>query len=119
LRATGIAGGEIDISRYQSGVIVVTLDKSLKGRGRLTRARGVLSRDERIAKMKEEERWADGRSPFGLPKIRVLKAASKKKKKKEEAAEGAEGTAAAATAAAPAATEAPAKGKGDAKGGKK
>jgi small basic protein (TIGR04137 family) len=96
----------------------VTLDKSLKGKGRLSRARSVLSRDERIAKMKEEERWADGRSPFGLPKIRVLKAAGKKKKKKEEAAEGAEGTAAAATAAAPAAAEAPAKGKGD-KGGKK
>lgn len=93
----------------------MTLDKSLKGKGRLSRARGVLSRDERIAKMKEEERWTDGRSPFGLPKIRVLKAASKKKKKKEEAAEGAEGA-----AAAPAAAEAaPAKGKGDAKGGKK
>jgi small basic protein (TIGR04137 family) len=93
----------------------VTLDKSLKGKGRLSRARGVLSRDERIAKMKEEERWTEGRSPFGLPKIRVLKVASKKKKKKEEAAEGAEGA-----AAAPAVAEAaPAKGKGDAKGGKK
>lgn len=92
----------------------MTLDKSLKGKGRLSRARGVLSRDERIAKMKEEERWTDGRSPFGLPKIRVLKTTSKKKKKKEEAAEGAEGA-----AAAPAAEAAPAKGKGDSKGGKK
>jgi hypothetical protein len=49
-----------------------------------------LSRDERIAKMREEERWTEGRSPFNLPKIRVAKAASgKKKKAKEEgAAEG-------------------------------
>jgi len=80
----------------------VTIDRSLKGKGRLARARGVLSRDERIAKMREEDRWQDGRSPFGLPKIRVAKAASKKKVKKEEAAEGD------AAAAAPAA--------GDAKG---
>jgi small basic protein (TIGR04137 family) len=96
----------------------VTLDKSLKGKGRLSRARSVLSRDERIAKMKEEERWVEGRSPFGLPKIRVLKAGAKKKKKKEEADEGAEATA--EGAAAPAAAAAPAKGgKSDAKGGKK
>jgi len=86
----------------------VTLDKSLKGKGRLSRARSVLSRDERIAKMKEEERWVEGRSPFGLPKIRVLKTTGKKKKKKEEAAEGAEG-----------ATEGAAAAKPDAKGGKK
>lgn len=88
----------------------MTLDRSLKGKGRLARARSVLSRDERIAKMHEEDRWTEGRSPFGLPKIRVAKAGSGKKKKvKEEAAEG---------AAAPAAAEAkPAAGK--AAGGKK
>ena len=96
----------------------MTLDKSLKGKGRLSRARSVLSRDERIAKMKEEERWVEGRSPFGLPKIRVLKAASKKKKKKEEGAEGtAEGAAPAADAAKAAKPEAKG-GKGE-KGGKK
>jgi small basic protein (TIGR04137 family) len=66
----------------------VTLDRSLKGKGRLARARSVLSRDERIAKMREEDRWADGRSPFGLPKIRVAKASVGKKKKVKEAAEG-------------------------------
>ncbi|MFO1094924.1 MAG: small basic protein [Planctomycetaceae bacterium] len=77
----------------------MTLDRSLKGKGRLARARSVLSRDERIAKMREEDRWAEGRSPFGLPKIRVAKAAAKKKPKKEEAAEGAEGAAAPAAAA--------------------
>lgn len=77
----------------------MTLDRSLKGKGRLARARSVLSRDERIAKMREEDRWQDGRSPFGLPKIRVAKAASRKKEKKEAA----EGDAAAATPAAGAA----------------
>jgi small basic protein (TIGR04137 family) len=52
--------------------------------------RGVLSRAERIAKLKEQERWQDGRSPLGLPKVRVQKLAMKKKTpKKEEAAEGA------------------------------
>ncbi len=53
-------------------------------------ARGVLSRAERIAKLKEQERWTEGRSPLGLPKVRVQKLAMKKKvKKKDEAAEGA------------------------------
>lgn len=73
----------------------MTLDRSLKGKGRLARARGVLSRDERIAKMREEDRFQEGRSPFGLPKIRVAKAAAGKKKKKEAA----EGDAAATPAA--------------------
>lgn len=82
----------------------MTLDRSLKGKGRLARARSVLSRDERIAKMREEDRWADGRSPFGLPKIRVAKASTgKKKKAKEEAAEGADAAAAAPAADAKAA----------------
>lgn len=65
----------------------MTLDKSLKRRGRLSRARSVLSRDERIAKLKEEERWTEGRSPFNLPKIRVAKVTTGKKKKAKEAAE--------------------------------
>ena len=73
----------------------MTLDRSLKGKGRLSRARSVLSRDERIAKMREEERWTEGRSPFNLPKIRVAKAASGKKKKAKEEGEAAAGEAAA------------------------
>ena len=66
----------------------MSLDKSLKGKGRLARARSVLSRDERIAKLKEEERWEEGQSPFGLPKIRVVKSTIGKKKKKKAAEEG-------------------------------
>ena len=75
----------------------MTMDKSLRVRKGATSARGVLSRAERIAKLKEQEHWKEGRSPLGLPKVRVQKTAMKKKvKKKEEAAEGAAGATAAA-----------------------
>jgi small basic protein (TIGR04137 family) len=65
----------------------VTIDKSLKRKGRLARARNVLKRDERIAQLKTEERWKEGRSPLGLPKVRVAKTMVGKKKKKKEKAE--------------------------------
>ena len=68
----------------------MTMDKSLRVRKGGTSVRGVLTRAERITKLKEQERWQEGRSPLGLPKVRVLKLAMKKKKvKKEEGAEGA------------------------------
>lgn len=68
----------------------MTMDKSLRVRKGASSARGVLSRAERIARLKEQERWTEGRSPLGLPKVRVQKMAMKKKKKaKEEGAEGA------------------------------
>lgn len=72
----------------------MTMDKSLKVRKGATSARGVLSRAERITRLKEQELWKDGRSPLGLPKVRVQKMAVKKKKKAKE--EGAEGAAAGA-----------------------
>jgi len=62
----------------------MTMDKSLRVRKGSSSVRGVLTRGERIIKLKEQERWADGRSPLGLPKVRVLKAALKKKKKAKE-----------------------------------
>lgn len=77
----------------------MTMDKSLQIRAGLARSRGVLTRDERIVKLKEADRWEEGRSPLGLPKVRVLKLAMKKKKKAKE--EGEEGAAAAPKAAAP------------------
>ena len=68
----------------------MTMDKSLRVRKGSSSARGVLSRGERIIKLKEQERWEEGRSPLGLPKVRVMKTAMKKKKKaKEEGADGA------------------------------
>ena len=90
----------------------MTMDKSLKVRTGLARARSVLSRAERIERLKSAERWKEGDCPTGLPKVRVYKLALKKKKKKaKEEEEGAEGAAAAPAAAKPAA-KAPAAGKG-------
>jgi small basic protein (TIGR04137 family) len=65
----------------------MTMDKSLKVRKGATSVRGVLTRAERIAKLKEQEAFPDGRSPIGLPKVRVQKVAMKKKKKTKEDAE--------------------------------
>jgi small basic protein (TIGR04137 family) len=69
----------------------MSIDKSLRRKNTLARARNVLTRGERIKVLQDEERWQDGRSPFGLPKVRVLKIVTKKKAKKEEkeAVEGA------------------------------
>jgi small basic protein (TIGR04137 family) len=65
----------------------VTIDKTLRRKGRLARSRNVLQRHERIQQMKTDERWNEGQSPFGLPKLRVIKLAVGRKKKKK-AAEG-------------------------------
>jgi len=82
----------------------MSIDKSLRRKNNLQRARNVLTRGERIVKLQAEERWPDGRSPYGLPKVKVLKVVVKKAKKKEEKAEeGAEGAAATGAAGTPAA----------------
>ncbi len=62
----------------------MTMDKSLRVRAGLTRARSVLTRAERINRLKRAERWQEGDSPLGLPKVRVFKLTLKKKKKKKE-----------------------------------
>jgi small basic protein (TIGR04137 family) len=80
----------------------MTLDKSLKVKRGANRNRSVMTRVERLERLKEADRWQDGDSPLGLPKVRVRKMTIKKKKKKkeEEGAEGAAAPAAGATAAA-------------------
>jgi len=55
----------------------VSLDKTLKIRLGSSRTRNVLTRGERIARLQEEDRFAPGRSPLGLPKVRVQKALSR------------------------------------------
>ena len=67
----------------------MTIDKSLRVRKGASNVRGVLTRAERIARLKEQDLWGDGRSPLGLPKVRVQKMSMKKKKPKKEEAEGA------------------------------
>ena len=66
----------------------MSLDKSLKSKSALSRHRNVLSRAERIERLKEEDRWSEGREPFGLPKVAHRKAVvgGKEKKAKDEAA---------------------------------
>lgn len=49
----------------------MTIDKSLRSRSRLRRFRGVLTRAERIEKLRDQEKWAEDQSIFGLPKVRV------------------------------------------------
>ena len=62
----------------------MTIDKTLKVRRGGTGNRSVLTRNERIEKLSVADRWEEGDSPFGLPKVRVRKLQMKKKKKKKE-----------------------------------
>ena len=81
----------------------MSIDKSLRRKNQLARSRNVLTRTERIKVLQNEERWQEGRSPYNLPKVRVLKMAKKPKKAaKEEEKPAEEG---AAAAAAPTAAE--------------
>ena len=100
----------------------MSLHKSLVARARLKRQRNVLSRWERIVRMKEEDRWADGRSVFSLPKVKVVHFKRHKKAKKEAGAEGVEAVGApagGAAAPAPAAEESSSKGAAGKKAAKK
>ena len=63
----------------------MTLDKSLKVRAGLARQRNVLTRVERLEKLKDSDRWTEGQSVFGLAKVRVQKLVLKKKKKAKAA----------------------------------
>jgi small basic protein (TIGR04137 family) len=65
----------------------MTIDKSLKSNAGIARARSVLTRAERIEKLRSMDRWSEEDGPFHLPKVRVYKVVLKKKKKKEEGEE--------------------------------
>jgi small basic protein (TIGR04137 family) len=93
----------------------MTIDKSLRVKAGAISNRNVLTRAERLVKLKEADRWTEGAKVLGLPKVRVLKLALKKKKKAAKA-EGEEGDKAAAPAAGAAAAAKPAAGAA-AKGG--
>ena len=47
----------------------MSIDRTLKIKGALSRHRNVLTRAERIQQLKDEERWSDGDSIFALPKV--------------------------------------------------
>ena len=68
----------------------MSIDRSLKIRGALERHRNVLTRAERIEKLKEEEKWSDEDSPLGLPKVAHRKShAGRKADTKQETEEAA------------------------------
>jgi len=62
----------------------MTIDKSLKVQAALVRSRSVLTRAERIERLKASDRWREGDSPLALDKVRVYKITMKKKKKKKK-----------------------------------
>jgi small basic protein (TIGR04137 family) len=72
----------------------MTIDKSLKIRAGVSRSRNVLTRPERLEKLKTSERWSEGDPVLGLPKVRVQKVSLKRKKKakKQDEEEGAAGS---------------------------
>ncbi len=59
----------------------MTIDKSLKVQRGLVKNRNVLTRVERLARLQDADRWKEGDSVFGLPKVRVQKLTLRKKKK--------------------------------------
>ena len=65
----------------------MSIDKSLRRKNQLQRARNVLTRTERIVALRNQDRWKDEQSPYGLPKVKVQKAVVKKKKKEKAAEE--------------------------------
>ena len=65
----------------------MSIDKSLITKGKLTRHRNVLTKPERIKVLTNENLWKDGRSVFGLPKVKTLKVRKKAKVEKEKTEE--------------------------------
>ena len=59
----------------------MTVDKSLRTRKGIVRARNVLTRAERIEKLSQQDRWTEEDGPCGLPKVRVYRVVVRKKKK--------------------------------------
>lgn len=81
----------------------MSMDRSLRSASSLTRHRNVLTRAERLEVLKDEEKWDESKSVYGLPKVGHRKLEVGGKEKTEAAAEGATPAAAAAGVAAPAA----------------
>ena len=62
----------------------MSIDPSLKIKGALSRHRNVLSRAERIEKLKEEEKWSEGDSLLALPKVAHRKSHAGRKAAEEK-----------------------------------
>ena len=68
----------------------MSMHKSLRSKSGLERTRNVLTREEQIEKLLEEEEWSEGGSVFGLPKVKVETVSLRRKPKEEEEEEGEE-----------------------------
>jgi len=77
----------------------MSIDRSLKVKGALSRHRNVLTRAERIQRLKDEDRWSEDDSLLALPKVAHRKSHAGRKAKAAQAKE-AEATEAGATEAA-------------------
>ena len=55
--------------------VEMSLDKSLRKGGGLTRARNVLTRAERLALLQEDDRWSPSAGVFNLPKTKFRRLA--------------------------------------------
>lgn len=63
----------------------MSIDRTLKLKDALVRPRNVLSRAERIKELERVGKFTgESTSPYGLPKVRVMKARTATKKKKED-----------------------------------
>lgn len=65
----------------------MTMDPSLKVQAGAIKSRNVLTRAERVTRLKELDRWNEESNVVGMPKVRVLKVSLKKKKKVKKADE--------------------------------
>jgi small basic protein (TIGR04137 family) len=63
----------------------VSIDRSLKLKGVLTRHRNVLTRAERVERLHEEMKWSEGTTVFGLPKVAHRKSHAGRKAKEAAA----------------------------------
>ena len=71
----------------------MSLHKSLKQRSALARRRNVLTRAERVERLKQQERWDEqGGSVFGLPKVKSQVVGAPPSRGKREKAEAAKST---------------------------
>ncbi len=63
----------------------MSVHRSLVTKNSLVRTRNVLTRHERILELQKIGRWNEETdSPFGLPKVRVMKVKKRVKEKKKE-----------------------------------
>jgi len=67
----------------------MSVDRSLRIKGALSRHRNVLKRAERIEQLKDEDRWSEGDSLLGLPKVAHRKSHAGRKGKEAPAKEAA------------------------------